>query len=119
MTKQTKMTFEQLFEKSKELVIEEREQDFNFCVYVEFDLCASTLVDLQDICYIDEIPDVDDDNEMCFTDFVDNNNLEIFCSGLNIYSVIQNSLFQKPNVTNLELVKALEHYKIYDCFMDF
>lgn len=118
MKKQTKITFEQLFEEAKVMVKENKFNDFNFCVYVEFDLCGCTSVELQQNCYIDEIPDVDDDDEMCFTDFVNENKLEIFASGENLYDIIKNAFSQKEDVTNLDLIKALEHYKLYDCFIE-
>lgn len=89
--------------------------DMDLCVYtVDFVEKASSDM----ICYLDDYPDVDDNDQEIYTDFITENNLIMFYSGEQFEDVISNTLSQKLDATIEEFIFALNHYRDNDDFAD-
>ena len=88
------------------------------------DLCVYTIDFVEEasndtICYMDDYPDVDDNDQEIYTDFVTKNKLVMFYSGEQFEDVINNTLYQKSNATIEEFIFALNYYRDNDNFADF
>lgn len=72
------------------------------------------------ICYVDDYPEINDDDEEEYSVFVKNNNLCNVCSGDILEDVLGNVLYQKGvGSTITDYVAALNYYLENDNFMDF
>lgn len=69
-------------------------------------------------CYIDEYPDVTDDGEEIYPEFIEKNNYELAYTGEMLQDVIISTLSRKKNATNEELVAAIDYYDEHDTFME-
>ena len=90
----------------------------------DMDLCVYTINFVEEasndtICYLDDYPDVDDNDQEIYTDFVTKNKLVMFYSGEQFEDVINNTLYQKSNATIEEFIFALNYYRDNDNFADF
>lgn len=88
------------------------------------DLCVYTIDFVEEasndtICYMDDYPDVDDNDQEIYTDFVTKNKLVMFYSGEQFEDVINNTLYQKSDATIEEFIFALNYYRDNDNFADF
>ena len=88
------------------------------------DLCVYTIDFVEEaindtICYMDDYPEVDDNDQEIYTDFVTKNKLVMFYSGEQFEDVINNTLYQKSNATIEEFIFALNYYRDNDNFADF
>lgn len=90
--------------------------DMDLCVYT-IDFVEEALNDT--ICYLDDYPDVDDNDQEIYTDFVTKNKLVMFYSGEQFEDVINNTLYQKSDATIEEFIFALNYYRDNDNFADF
>lgn len=90
--------------------------DLDLCVYT-IDFVEEALNDT--ICYMDDYPDVDDNDQEIYTDFVTKNKLVMFYSGEQFEDVINNTLYQKPDATIEEFIFALNYYRDNDNFAEF
>lgn len=73
---------------------------------------------MDDVFYIDDRPDVLEDRDI-YSRFVEQNNLTVFCSGRDLIDVFVNAISQKSNVTDMELLDALQYYLEVDGFYTF
>lgn len=90
-------------------------QDMDVCVYsIDFVEEASS----DTICYLDDYPDVDDNDHEIYTDFITENNLVMFYLGEQFEDVISNTLSQKLDATIDEFIFALNYYRDNDDFAD-
>ena len=69
------------------------------------------------ICYIDDYPDFDDDDNEIYSDYIVNNNMELIYRDEIIQDVIITCLNQKSNATIDEIVRALFYYEEDDNFL--
>lgn len=88
------------------------------------DLCVYTIDFVEEaindtICYMDDYPEVDDNDQEIYTDFVTENKLVMFYSGEQFEDVISNTLNQKFDATIEEFIFALNYYRDNDNFADF
>ena len=88
------------------------------------DLCVYTIDFVEEaindtICYMDDYPEVDDNDQEIYTDFVTKNKLVMFYSGEQFEDVINNTLYQKSDATIEEFIFALNYYRDNDNFADF
>ena len=88
------------------------------------DLCVYTIDFVEEaindtICYMDDYPEVDDNDQEIYTDFVTENKLVMFYSGEQFEDVINNTLYQKSDATIEEFIFALNYYRDNDNFADF
>lgn len=81
--------------------------------------------ELTDVIFIGEPSDVDDDVSDDEYDYallpqaVKDKGWELYASGENFESVIENAVYQKSNVSDDEIRQAIEYYLCNDTFMDF
>ncbi|MGN0245557.1 MAG: hypothetical protein ACI4DK_06305 [Lachnospiraceae bacterium] len=90
--------------------------DMDLCVYT-IDFVEEALNDT--ICYLDDYPEVDDNDQEKYTDFITENKLVMFYSGEQFEDVINNTLYQKSDATIEEFIFALNYYRDNDNFADF
>lgn len=90
-------------------------KDISYCVYSK--LSDSDNLRLDTICYIDDYPEVTENDEEMFSEFVENNSLSLLFRDELIHDVISNIFYQKPSATDLEILKAICYYSKNDCFM--
>lgn len=86
-------------------------------IYTENDI-NSRDKQIDDLFYIDDRPDVLEDSDV-YSSFVEQNNLTVFCSGRDLIDVFANAINQKANVTDMELLDALQYYLEVDGFYTF
>ena len=90
--------------------------NLDLCVY-PIDFVEEAINDT--ICYMDDYPEVDDNDQEIYTDFVTENKLVMFYSGEQFEDVISNTLNQKFDATIEEFIFALNYYRDNDNFADF
>lgn len=88
-------------------------RDDEFCLYGESD------DDLRSNgqYYIDDYPDVDDNDQEIYPDLVQQQHLHYLYSGEQLADVIDVVLDQKPSATVDDFVRALNYYAEHDCFL--
>jgi len=97
--------------------------NFKLLGYKEMDFCLYTVRGSDDyredtICYLDDYPEVTDNDEEIYSDFVNSNSLKIFYFGSLFEDVIANALQQKSNSSISEFISCLNHYSERDNFLD-
>ncbi len=116
MIKRTPVTLGQLIDQICDLVRQKGEEallpDYGWCVY------SAAKPSLTTVCYVDDYPDINDDDEEIFPPFVVENHLKMIYRDELIQDVILNCLFQKPEVSPKEIMAALDYYDEHDCFME-
>lgn len=100
-----------------ELVKAEADKEVSYCVYGT--LQDSNKITLETICFLDGYPEIDDDDEEIFPDFVTNNRLTFLFREELIQDVVKNALSQKLSASNVEILKAITFYNERDSFMFF
>jgi hypothetical protein len=90
-------------------------EDMAFCLYTCKDN-AKTTTDL--VCYLEQYPDVNDDDEEIYSDFVVENGLRLLCFGDYLEDVIRNALNQKEQPSIEEYIAGLNYYLTNDTFID-
>lgn len=117
--KEKKYVFSEIINEIKKVYFERGAkalyQDGNWCVYV---LEEDIYPNLNTECYIDEWPDVTDDDEEIYPEFIDNNNYKLAYTCEMIQDVIISALSRKENATNEELMTAIDYYDEHDIFME-
>ncbi|MCI9226766.1 MAG: hypothetical protein HFG86_01895 [Dorea sp.] len=71
------------------------------------------------ICYLEEPPEITDEDEEVFPEFVVKEGLTLLYSGENFESVIEVAFDQKHQPSMQEFVDSLNHYREYDSYLDF
>lgn len=112
--------FETVVEELKRLYLEQGKQalydDSGWCVYVgEEDIEG---IDLDSMCYIDEYPDITEDNEEIMPEFILEKGFEFAYRDEMLQDVIISALGRKKDITNEELMEAIDYYDNYDTFME-
>ncbi|MBX9335725.1 hypothetical protein K5M56_31340, partial [Serratia marcescens] len=75
----------------------------NFCLYTkEYEAIAT----LELTCYLERYPEVSDDDEEVYPDYVEQNELELFFYGDQFMDVLRSALNQKPSATVDEIISA-------------
>ncbi len=67
---------------------------------------------------MEEPPDITDEDEEIFPEFVMKKGLSFLYSGENFETVIDLAFYQKQKPSVGELINALNYYRIYDAFLD-
>lgn len=96
-----------------------RNNDQKFDTYYLYGEKKEADVDIADHCYLDKPPSEDENSEEIYPAIVQKNRLEVICSGDILVDVVANALQQKPTVSDLELVEALNYYLHTDSFILF
>lgn len=89
--------------------------DMDFCIYTEGYIEYASV---DSVCYLDDYPDINDEGEEEYPDFVIRQELELFYSGEQFEDVIGNILHQKSNASINEFIAGLNHYREYDDFLE-
>lgn len=97
------------------IIKEKLDKGVSYCIYSK--VLDSDDLKLDTICYIDEYPEVTDDDEEIFSEFVEQNSLNLLFREELIQDVIQNVLHQKVLASDLEILKAVTYYNNNDNFM--
>jgi len=88
-------------------------RDNGWCVY-----SSEEDVFLESICYIDDYPEFDDDDNEIYSEYVLNNNMELIYRDEMIQDVVIACLNQKDDVSLSEIMEALNYYDEYDDFLE-
>lgn len=86
-------------------------------IYISSDEDESIL-DLETVCYLDNGPKIIDGEEV-FPDFVNENRLDILCSG-DVFMDVYDDLDERyPNFTKVQFIDALNYYMDNDNYIEF
>ena len=86
-------------------------------IYISSDEDESIL-DLETVCYLDNGPKIMDGKEV-FPDFVNENGLDILCSGV-VFMYVYDDLDERyPNFTKDQFIDALNYYMDNDDYIEF
>ena len=86
-------------------------------IYISSDEDESIL-DLETVCYLDNGPKIMDRKEV-FPDFVNENELDILCSG-DVFMDVYDDLDERyPNFTKNQFIDALNYYMDNDDYIEF
>lgn len=89
-------------------------KDNNWCVYSKDDD-----IHLNSNCYIDEYPEIDDDTyEEKLPEFILNKELELVFRDETLQDVVISALKRKGNISNEELMEAVNYYDDNDSFLE-
>ena len=86
--------------------------DNGWCVYA-----SEEKIMPETICYIDDYPDFDEEDNEVYPDFVKENNMELLYRDEMVQDVVMACLNQKDNATIEEIVEALFYYDENDNFL--
>lgn len=119
LEKRVKYKFNKVVEETKRIYLEQGVQalyqDEDWCVYVRE---ADINPDLDTECYIDEYPEVTDDDEEIYPEFIVENDYELVYTGEMLQDVIVSALSRKKNATNEELMETIDYYDEHDTFLE-
>jgi hypothetical protein len=104
-----------IFEEIIKIVLQNEDEGESYCIYSS--ISDSSELNLATICYIDDYPEIDDDDEETFSDFVNQNGLSLLFREELVQDVLNNAINQKRSVTTQELLEAIRHYSKNDSFM--
>lgn len=90
--------------------------DMDYCIYTTYFVEEASG---DTICYLDDYPDVDDNDQEIYTDFIVENNLVMFYSGEQFEDVISNMLSQKMDASIEEFISAINYYREHDDFITY
>lgn len=93
----------------------------NFLDNVDFCLYTTDFVDIASddtVCYLDDYPDIDDNDEEIYTDFVTERKLVMFYSGEQFEDVIGHMISQKIDVSIEDFMSGINYYREHDDFLD-
>lgn len=86
-------------------------------IYISSDEDESIL-DLETVCYLDKGPKIIDGKEV-FPGFVNENRLDILCSG-DVFMDVYDDLDERyPNFTKVQFIDALNYYMDNDDYIEF
>lgn len=86
----------------------------SYCIYGKGD---STEIDLSSVCYLDVYPEITEDYEEVYPDFVTSNGLELWFREELAQDVVFNVINQDSNATDGTVLEAIKYYDEKDCFM--
>ncbi len=89
--------------------------DVDFCIYTKDFI---DVVSGDTTCYLDDYPDVDDNDEEIYTDFVTERKLVMFYSGEQFEDVIGHMLSQKMDASIENFISGMNYYREHDDFLD-
>lgn len=97
------------------IVKKKLDKDVSYCIYSK--LTSSYDLRLDTICYIDDYPEITDDDEEIFSEFVKGNSLSLLFREELVQDVIYNMLHQNQSATDQEILNATSYYSNHDNFM--
>ena len=110
-------SFGEIIDFVKNAYISEGESSFytnnGWCVYSDSNIVESTTK-----CYIDNLPEVNDNDEEVYPEYVQANGLELIYRCDLLQDVISSAIEHKPEITDEEFLKAIRYYDDNDDFSD-
>lgn len=89
-------------------------KDMDFCIYTKgYTECASANL----VCYLEDYPNVNDEDEEEYPEFVCKEKLKMFYHAEHFEDVISNALYQKRNASMDEFIAGLNYYREHDDFI--
>ena len=85
-----------------ELVKTKSDRDCSYCVFNK--VGEDNNLNLDTIVFIDEYAEIDDDDNEEYSQFVYDNDLELYCREELIQDAVDNAIHQKPGVSNKEIL---------------
>ena len=70
------------------------------------------------VCYLEDYPEITDDDEEVFPEFVAEEGLVLLYSGENFEAVISGAFDQKLNPSMKEFIDSLNYYRDNDSYLD-
>ncbi|PAU66251.1 hypothetical protein BZL41_02720 [Pseudomonas sp. PIC25] len=95
--------------------IKNQRKEFDYCIYGKGSSDEATL---RTLCVVGEYPEITDDDEEVFPDYVQDNSLEFWFRDELLEDVVMNAVAQKSLVNNEEILGAIKYYNNNDDFMD-
>lgn len=87
----------------------------SYCIYGNGD---SSTADLSTVCYMDAYGEITDDYEEIYSQFVRENDLNLWFREELVQDVISNAFYQNKNVTDEKILEAIKYYDENDSFLD-
>ena len=88
--------------------------DSNYCLYSN-----EGTAQLNQLCYLELYPTIDDNDEEVYPDFVRDKSLDLFYYGQQFEDVLMSVFDQKETASINDYIDALNYYMENDTFMDF
>lgn len=104
------------FQEILRIIREGQDKGVSYCIYSK--ISDSNDLRLNTICYIDDYPEITDDDEEIFSDFVMDNSLNLLFREELVQDVISNVLHQKASATEQEILDSISYYSKNDSFMN-
>ncbi|WP_310604577.1 DUF7716 domain-containing protein [Anaerosporobacter sp.] len=111
-------TLDQILDYARVSSSEQNSEFESLYVYVRMKTIENDDISLNEECFFDDAPAGGDDDQDVFPLFVQENNLEVLCSCVQIVDVVTAALQQKPNVSTIELLESLDYYLRRDGFLE-
>lgn len=105
------------FSEILEFIITQLDSETSYCIYSS--IYDSKNCNLDTICYLDEYPEITDDDKEIYPAFAANNSLELLFRDELVQDVVLSVLEQKSSATKNEILMAIQYYDENDDFMDF
>lgn len=86
----------------------------SWCIYSN-----TNEISLGTICYLEDYPEINDEDEEFYSQFIVDNALELICYDETIQDVLISALNQNKDLSNLDLLNALNYYLEHDNFIYF
>ena len=87
----------------------------SYCIYGEGDSADATL---SSICVLDIYPEITDELEEIYPQFVSERDMEMWFRDELVQDVVANAKHQDPNVTDATILDAIKHYDETDSFLE-
>lgn len=100
-----------------QIVKAQSDKNISYCIYSDIDDSAD--LTLHTICYLDDYPEITDDDLEIYPEFVIKHGLSLLFREELVQDVIHHVLHQKPSATGQEILEAIIFYDTNDTFMDF
>lgn len=98
------------------LVRDNMDRGISYCIYSKISDSNDLMLDT--ICYLDNYPEITDDDEEIFSEFVTLNSLNFLFRDELIQDVVTNVLHQKSFASEQEILNAVSYYDEKDSFMN-
>ena len=90
-------------------------------VYLDYGWCVYSMennMTLESICYIDDYPEFDEEDNEIYSPFIVQNNMKLIYRDEMIQDVVIACLNQKRDATLDEIMRSLIYYEEYDSFLE-
>lgn len=96
-------------------VVRSQEKEIQYCIYGKGSSDDATL---ETLCVIGEYPEITDDDEEVFPDYILAESLEFWFRDELLEDVVINAVERDPLISNDKILEAVKYYNQNDDFMD-